>query len=50
MNTYGYQNEPDLTPIELFFLIAADEICKQIGIDDVEAVVLILSGLPILPT
>ena len=50
MNTYSYQNAPDLTPSELFFLIAADEICKQIGIDDVEAVVLILSGLPILPT
>ncbi|KVL28635.1 STM2901 family protein [Burkholderia sp. MSMB1835] len=50
MNTYCYRNEPNLTPIELFFLIAADETCKQVGIDDVEAVVLILSGLPILPT
>ncbi|WP_175919699.1 STM2901 family protein [Burkholderia pyrrocinia] len=50
MNTYIYQSEQNLTPIELFFQIAADETCKQIGIDDVEAVVLILSGLPILPT
>ncbi|WP_269505908.1 STM2901 family protein [Burkholderia sp. IMCC1007] len=50
MTTYRYQNQQNLTPIELFFLIAADETCKQPNIDDVEAVVLILSGLPILPT
>ncbi len=50
MNTCRYKNQQDLTSIELFFLIAADETCKQANIDDVEAVVLILSGLPILPT
>ncbi|WP_321803551.1 STM2901 family protein [Burkholderia sp. BCC1993] len=50
MNTYRYQNQQNLSPVELFFLIAADETCKQVDIDDVEAVILILSGLPILPT
>lgn len=50
MNTYRYHNQQNLSPIELFFLIAADETCSQAGIDDIEAVILILSGLPILPT
>ncbi|WP_174969693.1 STM2901 family protein [Burkholderia lata] len=50
VNTYRYQNQQNLSPTELFFLIAADETRKQAGIDDVEAVILILSGLPILPT
>lgn len=50
MNTCRYQIQPNLSSIELFFLIAADETCKQAGIDDIEAVILILSGLPLLPT
>ncbi|MGS0895363.1 STM2901 family protein [Burkholderia stagnalis] len=50
MNTYSYLNQQNLDRTELFFYIAADETCRQAGIDDVEAVILILSGLPILPT
>ncbi|AJY26240.1 hypothetical protein RVV18_004698 [Burkholderia ambifaria] len=50
MNTYRYQDQHNLSPIELFFLIAVDETSKQAGIDDLEAIILILSGLPILPT
>ncbi|WP_420212753.1 STM2901 family protein [Burkholderia aenigmatica] len=50
VNTYRYQNQQNLSPTELFFLIAIDETCNQAGIDDMEAVLLILSGLPILPT
>ncbi|RQP40096.1 MULTISPECIES: STM2901 family protein [Burkholderia cepacia complex] len=50
MNTYSYLSHQNLTPAELFFFVAADETCKQVGIDDVEAIILILSGLPILPT
>jgi hypothetical protein len=50
MNTYRYQDQHNLGPIELFFLIAVDETSKQAGIDDLEAIILILSGLPILPT
>ncbi|WP_175687380.1 STM2901 family protein [Burkholderia anthina] len=50
VSTYRYQNLHNLNPTELFFLIAADETRKQAGIDDLEAVILILSGLPVLPT
>ncbi|WP_063532607.1 STM2901 family protein [Burkholderia sp. MSMB1589WGS] len=50
MSTYNYLSHQNLTPVELFFFVAADETCKQVGIDDVEAVILIFSGLPILPT
>ncbi|WP_233805622.1 STM2901 family protein [Paraburkholderia sp. HP33-1] len=49
-NTYNYRTHTSLTPAELFLFIAADETCSQLGIDDVEAVLLILSGLPFLPT
>ncbi|WP_024905769.1 STM2901 family protein [Robbsia andropogonis] len=49
-NTYNYCGHPDLMPAELFFFIAAQETCQQVGIDDIEGVVLILSGWPLLPT
>ncbi|WP_218883776.1 STM2901 family protein [Burkholderia guangdongensis] len=49
-NTYMYAGHSDLTPAELFFFIAAQETCEQIGINDIEGVVLVLSGWPILPT
>lgn len=49
-NTYRYGAHADLAPAELFFFIAVEETCAQVGIDDVEAVILILSGWPILPT
>ncbi|MDD1789456.1 STM2901 family protein [Burkholderia gladioli] len=49
-NTYVYAGHPDLTPAELFFFIAVQETSQHVGIDDIEGVVLILSGWPILPT
>lgn len=49
-NTYQYGTHRGLSPTELFLFIAADETCKQLGIDDVEYVILVLSGLPFLPT
>lgn len=49
-NTYRYGVHADLTPAALFFFIAVEETCAQVGIDDVEAVILILTGWPILPT
>lgn len=49
-NTYNYSGHPDLTPTELFFFIAAQETCEKIGIDDIEGVILVLSGWPLLPT
>jgi hypothetical protein len=49
-NTYNHGTHGNLPPVELFLFIAVDETCSQLGIDDVEAVLLILSGLPFLPT
>lgn len=49
-NTYNYGNHVDLTPTELLLFIAVRETCEKLDIEDVEAVVLILSGLPLLPT
>lgn len=49
-DAYNYQGHGNLTPAELFLFIAVAEICDQLDIDDVEAVILILSGLPFLPT
>jgi hypothetical protein len=47
-NAYNYGRHRNLTPSELFLFIAVGETCDQLGID--EAVILILSGLPFLPT
>ncbi|KVC98518.1 hypothetical protein WL28_18705 [Burkholderia ubonensis] len=49
-NTYNYGTHTGLEPTELFLFIAVDQTCEQLGINDVEYVILILSGLPILPT
>ncbi|SMG55297.1 STM2901 family protein [Paraburkholderia susongensis] len=49
-HTYNYGSHSNLTPAELFLFIVVDETCSQLEIDDVEAVLLILSGLPLLPT
>jgi hypothetical protein len=49
-NSYSYGIHVGLAPTELFIFIAVGETCDQLGIDDVEAVLLILSGLPFLPT
>lgn len=49
-HTYNYRGEISLTPVELFFMIAFDETCKQIGLDDAEAMILILTGWPFVPT
>lgn len=49
-NRYRYYTHQDLTPTELFFFMMIDQTRKQLGINDVESVILILSGLPLLPT
>ena len=49
-NTYRYGVHHDLTPTQLFFFVAADQVAEQMGTDDVEAVILILAGWPLLPT
>ncbi|HDR9028343.1 TPA: hypothetical protein QDB14_002537 [Burkholderia vietnamiensis] len=49
-NTYSYGGHSGLEPAELFFFIAVAETCDQVGINDVEGVILVLSGWPILPT
>jgi hypothetical protein len=49
-NTYSYGVHRGLEPVELFFFIAIAETCDQVGINDVEGVILVLSGWPILPT
>jgi len=49
-NTYNYGFHKDLEPTELFLFIAVEQTCEQLGINDVEYVILIFSGLPILPT
>lgn len=45
-DTYSYGSHKDLEPTELFLFIAADQTCEQLGINDVESVILILSGCP----
>jgi len=49
-NTYNYGSHKDLEPTELFLFIAVEQTCEQLGVDDVEYVILIFSGMPILPT
>jgi len=39
-----------LTAGELYFLIVVDKILEQLGVQDVVAAALIISGQPILPT
>ncbi|RQV12368.1 hypothetical protein DF018_35825 [Burkholderia cenocepacia] len=49
-NTYAFGTHRDLTPMELFFLIFIDETCKELGVDDVAAVVAIVAGQNWMPT
>ncbi|QVN12843.1 STM2901 family protein [Burkholderia sp. LAS2] len=49
-NTYAVGTHRDLTPMELFFLIFIDETCKELGVDDVAAVVAIVAGQNWMPT
>lgn len=47
---YRYGIHADLGREELFFLIAIDETCKQIGVDDVVGVGMVLLGQRFIPT
>jgi hypothetical protein len=49
-HTYNYGGQSGLTPAELFFLIAFEETCAEVGLDDAEAMILILTGWPFIPT
>ncbi|OED09245.1 STM2901 family protein [Burkholderia sp. A2] len=49
-NTYAFGTHRDLTPMELFFLVFIDETCKELGVDDVAAVVAIVAGQNWMPT
>ncbi|RQU95065.1 hypothetical protein DF133_03125 [Burkholderia cenocepacia] len=49
-NTYAFGTHRDLTPMELYFLIFIDETCKELGVDDVAAVVAIVAGQNWMPT
>ncbi|WP_061172885.1 STM2901 family protein [Caballeronia pedi] len=49
-NTYGYGMHRNLTPSELLFLIAVDETCDELGVNDAVAVASILAGQNWLPT
>jgi len=49
-NTYDFGTHRDLTPMELFFLVFIDETCKELGVDDVAAVVAIVTGQNWMPT
>jgi len=49
-NTYFYTGRPNLTAGELFFMIFCEEVAEQLGVNDIGAVVAILSGRNVLPT
>ncbi|WP_321813025.1 MULTISPECIES: STM2901 family protein [unclassified Paraburkholderia] len=49
-NSYSYGIHTGLTREELFFLIAIDETCKELGIDDAVSVGMILIGQRFIPT
>ncbi|AXK64785.1 MULTISPECIES: STM2901 family protein [Burkholderia] len=49
-NTYDFGTHRNLAPMELFFLVFIDETCKELGVDDVAAVVAIVAGQNWLPT
>jgi len=43
-NAYRYGVHQNLTRQELFFFVFIDETCKELGVDDVVSVALILAG------
>ncbi|WP_206997482.1 STM2901 family protein [Trinickia mobilis] len=49
-NTYRYGIHQNLTPQELFFIVLLDETCKQLGIDDLVGISMVLVGQPFIPT
>ncbi|KVH77684.1 hypothetical protein WL40_11530 [Burkholderia ubonensis] len=49
-NTYTYGIHENLTPVELFFLIAVDETMNELGISDAVGVAMILAGSRFLST
>ncbi|WP_449182729.1 STM2901 family protein [Trinickia sp. YCB016] len=49
-NEYRYGIHDGLSREELFLLVAIDETCKQLGVDDVVAVGAILAGQRFIPT
>ncbi|GAB2903809.1 membrane protein [Paraburkholderia jirisanensis] len=49
-NMYKFNGHEDLSATELFLFIAMQETSEQLGIDDVEYLILIFSGFNILPT
>ncbi|CAN7508935.1 hypothetical protein LJR230_003427 [Trinickia sp. LjRoot230] len=49
-NTYTYGIHSNLTPVELFFLIAVDETMDQLGVSDAVGVAMILAGSRFVPT
>jgi hypothetical protein len=50
MATYSYNEQKELSAMELFFVIAVEKTLEQLGVKDIGAVVAVLSGQPILPT
>jgi hypothetical protein len=49
-NVYQYNGHNDLTPPEFFLFIAMQETSEQLGINDVEYLILIFCGFNFLPT
>ncbi len=49
-NTYSFGIHHNLTPPQLFLLITVEETCKELGIEDVGGVAMILLGQPIIET
>ncbi|MCG8710966.1 hypothetical protein JHU04_004290 [Brenneria sp. 4F2] len=48
--TYFFDGMPNLSPGELAFWIVVDEAKKQLGVQDVFALALIIGGIPMVPT
>lgn len=49
-NAYSFGIHTNLTPVELFFFIGVDETMKELGIDEVVGVAMILAGQRFVPT
>src|SRR5579864_6533221 len=49
-NTYNYGIHNDLTPTQLFFLIAVDQTMAKLGISDAVGAAMILAGARFIPT
>lgn len=43
-NRYSYNGHTDLQPADLFFWVAADQLCKRFGVSDLAAAAGILLG------